>query len=862
MDFSDKCKRDGSIGLFREFAFLAAACAATVAPIAASAAEYEQGTTQEIVLMTGSADGTTNTLSEAIAAYNAAKGTDYSIDSFNGGDLAAYALVKEGDGTLVMDTEIANFTGPVVIKDGVIRCKCTGALGADVAGSHVYVEDGATFWVDRKAVTVVVNGKNQQLDSIFNTNRTLHVVGSGHNNQGALNSTKIRPQNAYNPEGIYGKELYLDGDATVVHPAWAFLANKVYLGAHTLTVNSGPTNATGCAYQESAYYNTTFKIGTLYGPGKLVADDSIYYLADVSLNDNGTEGNEFEVGNNSGFRFWTSRYSGYTWLFNFTGDVAWLWGDNNDGKFTFTKNGEHKANRIFNPMRLNGTTLKMRTQSGVYDNWVLLAGPISGNGNINLHYEKMAFPAGRLSLLNPGNSFVGTATVDKGVLYVYEPGSLPPEVPVVVSRSHALNANIQKPTWTLDYYGVEFVAPGLHSLSNLVFTSVADSGTYHPGRIQGGSGTFSRIDKQSPNLMEYYSGIGSPLLNVEGGTVKLPRGPAPGLWEGTNKTQNAGGQGSNGLWTFTSRATSTNLVARGPNLLNNTATAHFGAVPNNQLINVYDGYIWNRETTNVTWTFATSIAQYACVYVDGTEVVHYSYISDSSHVSPAHQFDQVTLTPGPHTFQVRACLSSIRYGGGWPTNFGFVYDKLGRYVDKEGPSDGNFAAISNNFEFVIDPGDGSLLTRSIDEADLPHFDEMRFADGTTLDVNGNAYVARTVSGYPHVTSTAEDPSAAPSLTISNQLVADAADLVAGKKLSLDIPLVFGASSSVNVTNLVGVSRRKYTLAEVTGEGNAVSLGDRLRLPCTVDNGKWVVMPSDDGKRLEFCPASGLMVSLR
>ena len=841
MDFSDKCKRDGSTGLFREFAFLAAACAATVAPIAAGAAEYEQGTTQEIVLMTGSADGTTNTLAEAIAAYNAAKGTDYSIDSFNGGDLAAYALVKEGDGTLVMDTEIANFTGPVVIKDGVVKCMCQYALGADTFDSHVYVRDGATLWCNR------VSGK-------LNEKRTVHVVGEGHNGQGALASKKSRP--SFSQNNVNGAYLHLDGDAKIANPLWAYVTSNLFLHAHTLTVfNAGTTGNTG---------DPCWLVTSVQDAGKIVLDNTLLYISasngGTTLKD-ATPGNEITVGNESGFRFWGGNLSASagrdTWFLNFTGKTAWLWGDDPSLGVRFTGG----KNRLSNPIALDNTTLKLTSQGNVPGNWIKLTGPISGSGVVDLLYQDSQ-PAARLSLVNPANSFTGDVRVDKGLIYVYAPGSLPSGVSVTIDETGPLDHGFRAENRALPYHGLEFVAPGEHNLGSLTFKSTEYQGQFYPGRIQGGSGTFSEITKSTANTMEYFSGIGSPLLNVEGGTVKLPRGPAPGLWEGTNKTQNAGGQGSNGNWTFVSRATSTNLVARGPNLLNDTAMAHFGAVSDNQLINVYDGYIWNRETTNVTWTFATSIAQYACVYVDGTEVVHYSYIKDSSHESPAHQFDQVTLTPGPHTFQVRACLSSIRYGGGWPTNFGFVYDKLGRYVDKGGPSDGNFAAISNNFEFVIDPGDGSLLTRSIDEADLPHFDEMRFADGTTLDVNGNAYVARTVSGYPHVTSTAEDPSAAPSLTISNQLVADAADLVAGKKLSLDIPLVFGASSSVNVTNLVGVSRRKYTLAEVTGEGNAVSLGDRLRLPCTVDNGKWVVMPSDDGKRLEFCPASGLMVSLR
>jgi len=176
---------------------------------------------------------------------------------------------------------------------------------------------------------------------------------------------------------------------------------------------------------------------------------------------------------------------------------------------------------------------------------------------------------------------------------------------------------------------------------------------------------------------------------------------------------------------------------------------------------------------------------------------------------------------------------------------------------------GDFSAITNNFELVLDSGDGSLLTRSVDEADLPHFDEMRFAPGTTLDLNGNAYVASTLSGFPTVTSSAEDASAAPSLTITNRFVVNAADIVAGKKLSLAMPLTFGANAGVTVTNLAALARGfSYVLAEVTGEGNAITAASGFRQRRELDSSKWDLMLSSDGKTLLLVPAPGFQIKLR
>jgi autotransporter-associated beta strand protein len=850
-----------SSGMFSNLwseAIFAAICAVVLAPCAANAAEYVEGTTPEIVLMAGSEDGTTNTLAEAIAAYNTAHETSYDISSFNGGDLAAYALVKDGDGTLVMDTAIANFTGPVVIKDGVLKCDCTNALGADTTSSHVYVRDGATFYVKRVSDS----------ENIKNNNRNLHVAGNGHNGQGALNVDKARKSNSYNPTGIYGKVLYLDGDATVVHPSWAAVANPVNLNGHTMVVKSADNFSSG-----SSYCNATYQVATLNGPGKMAIDDSIYYLQGTKLNDT-TAGNEIEIRNNGGFRFWKSAYTGYNWTFRFTGETAWLFGDNSDSYMRFNNDGNAAAsnyfaerNRIGSPVILEGTTLKMRTQSGIFDNWVFFTGPISGNGNINLECETWAnFPAHRISLLNPANSFTGTATVDKGLLYIYEPGTLPSTVQLVVSRSHALNYKLQKTTCVPEYFGAEFLSPNPQTLNSLTFTSVKDGSAYHSGRIQGGSGTFSRIDKQSPNTMEYYSGIGSPLLNVEGGTVKLPRGPAPGLWEGTNSTVIGGA--------LTGSAATTNLIARGPNILNNTLFPHYGA--RFGFNTSYTGYIWNRTGADATWTFAMSAEQYTRMDIDGVEVMRQRRSTSAPEGNDGvHKFQAITLTPGPHLVHIR-CNASKLYcttnmfveSGGtarWPQDFGFVFDKQGRSVDVADYPDGDYSAITNHFEVVLDPGDGSLFTRSIDEADLPHFNEMRFAAGTTLDLNGNAYVASTLSGLPNIVSTATDTMANPSLTITNRFVVNAGDLVADPslKLSLAMPLSFGADAGVTVTNLAALARGTYTLAEVTGSGNVLTVADADSLNARSYFGgskKWRVRVVDN--KIELCPAPGVLVFIR
>ena len=813
---------------------MALACAATIAPLAASAAEYVAGTTPEIVLMSGSSDGTTNTLSEAITAYNAANETAYDISSFNGGDLKDYAIVKEGDGTLVMDTAIANFTGPVVIKDGVVQCMVQYALGADVAEHHTYVRDGATLWFTRLPAK-----------QILNSNRTLHIVGTGHNDQGALASKFQRP--TYSQEDIQGGKIYLDGDATIANPWWGLLTKSLYLQNHTLTIIS-PGNPANKG-------DRCWLLKRLEDNGKIVMNNTFWYNTGANLIST-TTGNKLEIGNEGGFKLWGTYFSGTgkdAWLIDFTGATGIFWGDDTS---TNVRGGDTR-NRFGNPVHLNNTTLKVITQGNVPCAWVKLHGPVSGNGGINLEYLSGHCPF-QFSLANPNNSFTGTVRVDKGRLYVHEPGSLPSTASVVVDETgpldHGLTSATHKP---LDYHGVEFVTPGEQNLGPLTFKATAFSNQYYPGRIQGGSGTFSEITKSTTNTMEYYSGVGSPFLNVEGGTIKLPRGPAPGIWEGTNVTVISGGQTGDWGRIFTSRATATNLVARGPNVANNTYNAHYGAVQ--WKVCTYNGYIWNRSSEPATWTIASSVFPYAAVYIDGKRIVEkngYAYGSDDPEHRYAQTITNITVSPGPHTFEYRANIGDPVSSNGWAKNFGFVIDKQGR--GSTNPAD---------YELALDPGDGSLFTRSINEADLPHFGDMHFAAGTTLDVNGNAYVAPVVSGWPTVVSTAEDASAAPSLTITNNFVVNAADLAVGNppKMTVTIPLSFGETGGVMVTNLANLAYGHYTIAEVTGENNAITLTGpaTLRSRCVFDvDNRWAVNLSADGTKLMLEPQAGLKIFIR
>ena len=75
---------------------------------------------------------------------------------------------------------------------------------------------------------------------------------------------------------------------------------------------------------------------------------------------------------------------------------------------------------------------------------------------------------------------------------------------------------------------------------------------------------------------------------------------------------------------------------------------------------------------------------------------------------------------------------------------------------------------------------------------------------------------------------------------------------------------FGADAGVTVTNLETLARGKYTLAEVTGEGNAIAIPAGFFQRCELDSRKWALAVDklDNPKALMLVPSPGFKISLR
>ena len=112
---------------------------------------------------------------------------------------------------------------------------------------------------------------------------------------------------------------------------------------------------------------------------------------------------------------------------------------------------------------------------------------------------------------------------------------------------------------------------------------------------------------------------------------------------------------------------------------------------------LYAGFIWNRSSTNETWSFAESIDDNVMLVLDGETLINDGRW-DGTTVATR------TVAPGPHAIELRVYNNTGGAGpvaqDGWTaTDWGFGVDRLGRGLKD-----------TACYERLLDPGDGSLLT--------------------------------------------------------------------------------------------------------------------------------------------------------
>ena len=683
---------------------------------------------------------------------------------------------KLGRGGFLMNdkTAIPNYTGDIHVKEGTWIVACTNALGklsSNVDGSGVggvFVTDGGTLEIGGTDPIIKNDGKK------------ISIEGTGVDGNGALviTSTSGDVKNAL------GKNISLTGDATIGMMSKV----NVYLFGATVALN-GYKLTLAHNSSKTLVLNGTSNPCIIQSPGEIV-------LTDKSLLT--FEGGTLMLGGEGKITFAAdSRFKSNSMRGRYEWPMVW----DSTGIISMTKQTTSDVvtnrNTWHGPVRLDKNMKVSVTGSGTFG----LMGPVSGVGGLDLYYSttpQPEIPTNFVNLANAGSIFTGGVSVRDLIVNVNENGAVPAEGGVFALTNSIAN----------------FDTPKNYALPDGVIHVDGDV----ERSISGGLGKWKTIVKTGTGTVNYDSSIGAEMLELREGVLKVSQQTVfAGLIEGveyfTDMIDEQGNIVKKAVDISCNNAENdkivyTNEVVMSPYLMNAEMksywTTHRPVWDTEKTIKAhcttYSGYMWNRSSENVNWTFACNVANVAAFHFDGQMM--FSHVGGSD-----KEIAKVTINvaPGAHSFRIgnhskyftKNGVPEDKTEGGmsgkstaWK-GMGFRWDPLGR--DTTDPA---------NFVILEDPGDGSLFTWAIPGEDVFYpgtedliepakFDLVKFTGGT-LQLNGITNTITNVEGIPLVAGTGK-------LIIESKWTIDAADIADGSAVS-GLSFGFGADAELEVEN--------------------------------------------------------------
>ena len=285
--------------------------------------------------------------------------------------------------------------------------------------------------------------------------------------------------------------------------------------------------------------------------------------------------------------------------------------------------------------------------------------------------------------LNATNTYSGPTTVAGGTLIPSVAGSLPASSDLVLSGGTLVLGGRAHTNLSTRVTGSGALAGGSLATVSLV---------------KDGDGSFDLSTRITPRAADL--------------SASLRAAKVPGLRE---YRLNGSATNTNGVDTA---ATGPSVQLSTRALLGNATSASGGATVNgawwpDNSVYVYTGYLWNKETTNVTWTFMQNMDDNFLMRLDSAVIINKGFTTILPYRVSANAGTHctVTLSPGPHALEIRAGQGSSGVGGYWAKADG---SRPAWGIDRLARDEAN----TNYCEFVTDPGDGSVFTVNNPYADL------------------------------------------------------------------------------------------------------------------------------------------------
>ena len=720
-------------------------------------------------------------------------------------------LVKLGRGTLSVSDDLTSYRGDITVHEGTYSFATNAALGrlSNDAGT-VYVEDGATL--DYHPVKAASGWYTKRI--VFggggvNGAGALSFSGPGTNSRMCFGSNLVMRANALIRNNTSNTYLYQAGGS---YPVW------LDMNGHTLAFSGGPI-VLGCL--------------KVMNPGHIIVSNQTFYLNNGGNNLGGGAENTFTYRNSSGYFKFGSESGSTPWTLK-PESLRVITMD--DGGISSSTNGNYWTG----PVELNDNQrFEVQPKTGHFS----LKGPVTGDGWLSVRGTS---GGGHIHLFSSENSFTGGAVGYQATYHLWNDGALPAD-----GGSLSLtNAGVR-----LENPNVTYTLPTLE--------------LYKSNSVSGGKGSWRNVVKSGDGAAVWDSLSGSGLLDVKSGTVRFamsPRAQLAGLIEG-KRTYYTGNTDIYNDWKALTVAT--NGVTLSPEAYYNFSH-HLWTDPwpadqtssSRRFTISYTGYLWNNETTNVTWSFAGCLYTHFGVVVDRTNVV-FRWTGDGNGTAKG----SVTVSPGPHHFDVRGYITQIGSNSNprdsrltWPTgNFAVGFDPLGRGSSNQA-----------DYQKLIDPGDGSLLTWDLPDQVIegvttvpgtaetvgsaaPVFRKMRFAAGTGADFR-YAYRLESLEGFPAITGATDH------FTVTSNWTIRASEIVSGCRLTTPGRLAFASGATISMEGSLPLQESYPRVFVIARSG----IPDES-LPEIAKGEKrgWAVQRSADGLDIELVQtAKGLKIIFR
>ena len=730
-------------------------------------------------------------------------------------------LVKRGDGTLDIPngTDLTAYSFDIRVEDGIF--KFSGKNVLSTAGGTIIILDGATIWNSAGGGSGGIGNK-----------WTTYFTGTGHNGMGALY------RNFYAYGGSFGKWV-LNGDAKVVMCSAEDHMDSVDLNGHILDL-----------FLQNGYF---------------INEDRIENGGEIRVHGNPAAASFAE------FQSWNGFYGGSENLISFS-NTTWRvastrqrtvanpgieWGMAFEDKSamlirTGTYKGGNSDNSWWGPVAIRRDRLSISVPAGKEELGFNFKGAVSGGG---FDLQGLDTTTLSLRLSNASNTFTNGVTGRYADLHLVTDGALPASGGALVLTNSAV---------TLEDATVSYSLPAAEF-----------SGT---SSVKGGRGAWTRLAKTGTGKLAYDSAVGALALNIAEGTVDLTaiatnRSAFSGLAEGRRDTSGDAAYSRFTAVYSNTGSIATNAVTSGTRLLYENTWNETGWAKNSLIS--YTGYIWNNSPTNEVWAFAGANGSEWRLDIDGALVCGWCdwYGRGVKYSNGANQQDvatnKVEMAPGPHRFAYRTTVRYDSYNGLFASTSylngngtyrsSYTGDLYENWLGERGlmyNRNGVCSRDINDYQQLIDPGDGSLLTWDIPPANgtLPHpvtgdpvnprptFNALCMAADTAMLVpNGSTWTFSTVEGWPTVTG--GSVAVTDSLKIDGDNVGRAAFAISGT-LSFGPGACFVAPEE----NEKPVDRgRGGTYIVGTAAGGIVNA------PVSVTDGRWRVFAEGNAVKAVYVP---------